>query len=324
MITKKVLSLIIILFSFSLLWSKDVIIVTHPAGQAFNDALKGMKDELAEDFEFKECLTTKKSSLNDFTTAINNFVPKVIILMDNSSVGLYGNYLKAAGADAPKIPVFALMCVLTDKAIAPFHNARGIAYEIPIVTSLINLREISKKSITTVGVISRSFMSDEITFNTKFCISEKFSLKSIKLKDDGDDSYYENTLSKALQILIDQKKIDVIWIPNDNVLLNSKLIKNIWVPLLSQSRIPAVMGVESLVNPAFNFGTFAVLPDHVALGSQAANIILDLRENQWVFNESYSKIEQPLSVFKIINLKQAEEYIKIKDGALNNIDKILK
>ena len=135
-------------------------------------------------------------------------------------------------------------------------------------------------------------------------------------------SITKKNIKIALKELFKGEKIDALWIPNDNVLLEKDIIEDIWIPLLDKYKVPVAVGLEIFVRPELNFGTFAVLPDHFSLGNQVADMIFELKSNSWVFGEK--NIEPPISVHKIINYSQAKERFGINDQSLENIDIILK
>ena len=54
-----------------------------------------------------------------------------------------------------------------------------------------------------------------------------------------------------------------------------------WLKALHKTPVLVVVGVSSLVDTRLHFGSFAMLPDHSALGVQAANLIFKLSEHQW-------------------------------------------
>jgi hypothetical protein len=83
----------------------------------------------------------------------------------------------------------------------------------------------------------------------------------------------------------------------------------------------SVVGVEVLVNPALDFGSFAVLPDHYALGSQAAGLLQEIQDAGWKVEDP--RVDQPLSVVKILNAKQVRNRVGVKDDKLGEIDKVL-
>jgi len=137
-------------------------------------------------------------------------------------------------------------------------------------------------------------MNKFIKENISFCNNEDFEIANIEIKRTQE---IEKRLKTALRILIKKEKVDAIWVANDNRLVNGKFIAKIWRPICSKYKIPIVVGASSLVQPNLNFGTFAVIPDHKALGSQAAEMIFELQENDWKVEQK--KIVPPLSVIKI-------------------------
>ncbi len=131
------------------------------------------------------------------------------------------------------------------------------------------------------------------------------------------DGNVGSELEKALNLLKDQN-IDALWIPNDN---NTSLFKSVWIPFAGQFRKPIIVGVEVLVQPKFEFGTFAVIPDTFELGTHAAEIIYDIRDNNW--SAEGREIKPPRSVYKNINMEQALRLFRIDKEKLGNVDNIL-
>ena len=218
------------------------------------------------------------------------------------------------------LPSVSLMGVLVANAIDGLSNATGISYEVPAITSVLSLRTVICRQIGTVGVVHREFLENFIEINKAFCKKEKIDLISISLPNKSRNMKY--LLRKALTELIEARGIQALWVPNDNLLLQSDYIESVWVPLTSQAQIPVIVGVDVFVNPQMNFGTFAVLPDHLSLGNQAAEMIYNIRENNWKVMKS--KVEPPLAIYKIINYRQVRKFFGISDEALKSIDKVLK
>ena len=71
-----------------------------------------------------------------------------------------------------------------------------------------------------------------------------------------------------------------------------------------------------------SFGTFAVLPDQIALGSQAANLLFDIADNGWVLPED-AVIQPPLSTTTTVDLVQAKERFELRADALQKVDRVL-
>lgn len=117
--------------------------------------------------------------------------------------------------------------------------------------------------------------------------------------------------------------IDAIWVLNDNALLNQSTITKAWIPVLKKSNMPVIVGVESLIATKFNLGTYAVVPDHYALGVQGADMLANIMDAGWVVSDV--AVEQPLSVKKIINLNISQKRkISILPDKLHRLNKIIR
>ncbi len=312
--------LIVILLLVDSIPSKDLILVLRRDGKDFEDALKGLTEELKTDFNLRDKKIEEMKEVNEIKAEIASVRPKLIVLMDNSAITLYKKYLAGLKEGDAIIPTVSIMGVFIKNAISDIKNACGISYEIPIVTSIVSLRSVLGSSMKKVGVIHREFLNDFVVKNKKFCKMEGIEIIDISLPNKSDD--YKKLLKNSLKTLFEEKKVDVLWVPNDNAFLNIEIIQNVWVPVVKKEKKPVVVGVELLVNPKLDFGTFAVLPDHVALGSQAAEMIYDIMDNDWQCDEG--KVDPPLAVFKIINLRQAKKNFNVADEKLKAVDKVVK
>jgi len=299
--------------------ARDCILTFRQAGKDFDDASRGLREELAGDFDIKEIVVNKKTDDGVVVQAMKRYQPKLVVLMDNSSIGLYRKYQLGLAADAPVVPSVALMGIMVKEAIAEIKNAAGISYEIPIVTSIVSLRSVLGIPMKSVGVVHREYLRDFLKENREFCKRENISIVDEVLPNKG--TSYTVLTKKALGRLMSQQ-VDALWIPNDNSLLQPKIITGVWLPFVKKYKIPIVVGVEVLVAPKINLGTFAVLPDHVALGTQAAGIVYDIMEHDWTVGEK--RIDPPLAVYKIINLPQAKKNFNVSEENLKSIDKKLK
>ena len=62
----------------------------------------------------------------------------------------------------------------------------------------------------------------------------------------------------------------------------------------------------------------AVLPDHTALGVQAANLLFELQENDWQVGDK--DLEEPVAVEKVLKVPFAKKHMELKENALDQID----
>jgi hypothetical protein len=302
------------------LHARESILVIRSSEKAFEDVVKGLTDELENNFSVYELVPDDKTTKQNIKDKIRKISPKLVVLMDNTSINLFKEYQDNLGDTAACIPSISAMGVLIKRMIKEIRNSSGIEYEIPIVTAAINMRELLNIPLRKIGVVHRDFMHDFIMKNREYCRQEDIEIVAYRLPENKTN--YKSGIKKGLKKLFKQDKVDALWVPNDNALLKPNLIRWAWQPLIRKYKIPVIVGVETLVNPRLKFGTYAVLPDHVALGGQIAEMVYQVKENGWSFKES--RVEPPISVIKVLNYKMAEKQFGISEEEINNVDKILK
>lgn len=296
--------------------SNPVLLIVRSSGENFEEAVSEIRYELESELAIHELLVDSLEPLA-LTENILAMQPKILVLMDNRSINVYREALKDTRVREMNIPSVSLIGILIDKCIADIPHSTGIAYEVPIVTGAVNLRSILPNEIHNIGVMHRAPFDTFIAQNVEFCAREDIVITAVELGHDLDISL----LKKDLKYLVEEKQIDVLWVPNDNRILNSSLLKSLWQPFQKKYRLPIIVGVESLVNPLFHFGTFAVMPDHAALGNQAANLIYDIMDNGWKIEES-GIVQPPLSIYTTINFPDAQRYWSVERQSLLRVDSI--
>jgi len=261
----------------------------------------------------------KNTSASDVKQKMERHAPKVVVLMDNVAIYLFKKYQSMLRDTEPVVPSICLMASFIDLAVKGLKNTTGIFYEVPIVTSVVSLRAVlTDLSFRRIGVVHRHFMDDLIRTNQTYCRREDIKLVSRPIPD---KSNMEAALKSGLRRLQKNEKVDAIWVPNDNMMLNAALLRSVWIPFAEQFKKPILVGVEVLVQPRFKFGTFAVTPDPIQLGYQAAEIIFDIKDNDWQFDNR--AIAPPRSVRKTANLEQMKRLFGTGKEGLMNVDRIL-
>jgi hypothetical protein len=295
----------------------DTALVLTAQGQAFSEVVSGISGDLEEDLNFEVYVIGKGSKVSEIQAQINKHKPKIIILVENSAINLYAKYQKAN----PNIsfpPSVAVAALFVDRFISKLKNATGIRYEIPAVTSIVNMRSVLSKKIKRVGVVHRKWMSSLIEENAKYCASEGIELVAIEIPNKGKKLHKK--LKSGLKSLV-SKKVDAIWVLNDNVLLNGNMIRAAWLPTIGKAKLPVIVGIKPMLSTKLNFGSFAIVPDHYALGVQAASIIGEIMDENWEIGDR--DIEQPVSVKKVVNVtvlnNKKVKYIEDRLSAMDEI-----
>ncbi len=307
---------IVLALSCLVLGQATEILVLRPAGEIFDEARKGIAESLGASYSLRDLVVSKETSADDVVASWKRGSPKLVVAMDNHAIALFRESRPRMGDSS--VPLMALMGVRVDAAVKGQVNAVAINYEIPAVTTLVNLRSIMKSPVKRVGMIYRASMGDVFRRNAQFCKVENIELVGWEVPDKDDP---KSGLYAALKSLTSDRSIDALVVVNDNFFLNVSLLKNVWLPVLSRWDRPVIVGVESLVKPELAFGTFAVLPDHYALGAQAAGLIEEIEADGWKVDGP--RVDQPISVIKVLNMRGFKSCCKLQDGKASEIDRIL-
>ncbi len=300
------------------LYAKDSLLIIRLDDEALKQAVEGIRSQTGQNFLIDEMVVNADTTGNEISRKMKDVSPKLVVLMDNAAISLYKKFQKGLPDSSKFVPSVSIMASFMDLVIRDMKNATGIFYEVPVVTSVVNLRSVMPSvPLKKIGVVHREFMEQSVKINREYCRRESIELVSIPIAGDNN---LGSDMEKALNRLRDQN-IDALWVPNDNKIISVSLFKSVWIPFAAQFGKPIIAGVEVLVQPKFRFGTFAVIPDPFELGVQAAEIIFDIRDNNW--SAEGREIEPPRSVYKIINMEQAQRLFRIDKEKLENVDKIL-
>ncbi len=297
---------------------KPTALIFTAQGQAFNEVVAGITGDLEEELSFETYMVGKSSKVSEIEEQMKKLKPKVVILVENVSINLYTKYQKK-NPDAEFPPAIALAALFVDRYLAKLKNATGIRYEIPAVTSIVNMRGLLSKEVKKVGVVHRKWTAGMVAENARYCAREGIELISYELPNK--DSSMDKKLTKGLKTLID-KDVDALWILNDNSLLNPQMFRSSWLPVVGKADLPVIVGVRPFLNTKWNFGSFAIVPDHYALGVQAASIIGELMDDDWEIGDR--DIEQPVSVKKVVNISVLDSKdVKYRKDKLSQMDEVV-
>lgn len=312
--------ILLLIFMFSS-YAKEQLIVFRSSGVDFEEAVKGLSFELEYDFEIHDIVLPKDADENSIKASMDKIKPAVVVLMNNVPIKHYAAYQKSLGSVDKHVPTVSLMAILVEKAISELQNANAISFEIPVVTSAVSVRSTyGSDNIKKIGIVYRSVHDEFVAKNVEFCKNENIELVLHKVED-GSASKMVAATKKGLKKLIKKDKVSALWVPVDNGLLVPTLQKA-WFPMVNSTKIPVIVGTKNLVKPAMSFGNYAVLPDYVALGSQAASIVYDIMDNDWAVYEN-GQAQPPLSVKTYLYYPDAKANYGLKKDEIMTVDEFL-
>jgi hypothetical protein len=293
-----------------------LVFVSMPRAASFQATRRSLITELSKTYDVSTFVVGPETGLAELGGALERAAPACVVLMNNTSVRLYRDYQRAhRGGKFP--PAVVVMTSFLEDIRHDLVGATGISYEVPAVTAFVGLRAAIAAPVTRVGVLHGAYSRDFVERQRRLMAQEHFEIVPVEVR--GVDPSLKDVRA-ALRALKSAHHVDALWILNDNRLLkDGRFLLEAWTPALESLGVPVVVGAEPLVNAQAPFGTFAVLPDHAALGVQAANLILDLAEDGWRADEH--PIELPLSTISLLDVEQARSRFGLRAGALDHIDR---
>lgn len=295
---------------------RETVLVCMPETSQTQQAWTGLNDELGQEFGLIAVRIERRDDAAVIAEAVKRHRPAGVVLMNNPTVTAYRRY-ESALKPTQRVPNVAIMTsFLQARRLGP--NATGVAYEIPLITSVTNLRKILAERIDRVGVVYRQSLARFVSDQRELAAREQITIVGEAVSETANES----EIKSALRTL--KQKTDAVWVLNDDHLLTPQLISKGWLPGLNERPWrPAIVGAESLVAAELSFGTFAVLPDHTELGTQAANVIFDIADEGWRLPSAY-QTQEPLSIKTTLDLVQVRERFHLLPDALAHVDRVLK
>ena len=294
-----------------------LLMLAMPPSADFQDVRRALLTEVKKDFNVVTFTVTGTTTAADLAQAIARTSPACLVLMNNATVALYRDY-QSAHREQKMPPAVVVMTSFLEELRGNLRNATGIAYEVPGVTAFVNLRSVIRSPVKRVGVVYRPRFRAVFDRQKKLAAREQIDLVGAEVGKEVDTQ----SLRAALHGLLVKDKVDALWMLNDNELIkNAQFLDETWRIELAGVHVPLVVGVPNLIDPRTPTGSFAVVPDHEALGLQTANLIFDLEENDWKADEH--DVELPLSVKTLADLKQLRDAFGLKADALRHIDRAL-
>jgi hypothetical protein len=296
---------------------KGSILVLMPGTSQTREVWTGLTDELGRDYELVSVRVESRNDDGIIAAAIERSSPKAIVLMNNPTVAAYAEY-QHKHADHPFPPAIIVMTSFLDGQQRYVAQSTGIYYEVPLITVVTNLRKLIATPIDRIGVVRRAQLADFVHRQAELATHERILVEEEEVGASPNASELKRAIRRVRQ------RADALWVLNDDRLLTPRLIADGWIPGVSERPwIPTIVGAAPLVSPVVSFGTFAVLPDHTALGVQAASLLFDLADSGWSIQPGVH-IQLPLSTTTTVDLVQARERFALREEALAHVDRILK
>jgi hypothetical protein len=292
---------------------RPLIVIAMPDSPPFRVVRQSMVEELQGDFNIATVLVPRGTTVAAFGAAIEQRHPRAVVVMDNPVLSLYHRFAQRN----PAPPVIAVMTSFLEE-LPNLSNTTGITYEVPGVTAFVQLRSVIARPVRRVAVLHRPKFRDFIERQVRLAKKEQVTLVPIEVS--AEPTVPE--ILAALREAREKSQADALWILNDNGLLRDASFREAaWRPELNRFDIPVVVGLSSLVAAEARFGTFAVVPDHEALGVQSAQLVFKLADSDWHLDRQ--TIEPPISTVTIANLRRLKALFGLREGAAERVDRVV-
>jgi hypothetical protein len=293
----------------------DSVAVFLPLDAKVESTWVTLRDELSSELDVIPIPISQDSTIEDFARAFAAYSPKCVVLFDNRTTSLYARY--QASLPGKTFPPAVILLSSFATLYTSVQNYTGIAYEVPLLLSATRLRGFVTAPIERVGVIHRRGLQRYVREQAALAKSEEIEVVAVEVPNDASARDVADALSKLT------KRVDALWVLNDNALLTPEHIRDGWLPVLDQRPLPTIVGIPGLVTKDVRFGTFAVIPDLAALGVQAATLIYDLAHDDWQRRDGLG-IEEPHSVRTILDVESARAHFGFKESTLGEITEVAK
>jgi hypothetical protein len=292
------------------------IVVFMPDTVQAREVWVGLRDELAKDFRLVSVKVEGRDCAPVIAEGMRRHLPAAIVLMNNPTLSAYRDLQQSSNAKVFP-PAVVVMSSFLEHRVRDLVATTGIAYEVPLITVVTNLRRLMAGAINRIGIVARPRLRGFVDRQATLAARENIAVVVEQVSQDPNSAEIRGALRRL------KRDADALWILNDDRLLTPLLITEGWLPGVNERPwIPTIVGAAPLVSPGVNFGTFALLPDHTALGAQAAHVLLDIADTQWTLPES-AHVQPPLSTTATIDLAQARERFVLRPDALQKVDRVL-
>jgi putative ABC transport system substrate-binding protein len=297
------------------------LLIAMPTSANFAEVRKSLVSEVQRNFNIHTLAVGPETKVEDLAGAIQATKPVCVVLMNNATMSLYRQYQTGHSVSATP-PAVLLMASFVEDVQTHLKRSTGIAYEVPGVTAFVNLRSVIGAPINRVGVIYRPAFRKFVEHQKALAARERVEIVAVSVANDVTSAGLRDVLHELADADRAGGKVDAIWMLNDNGLVrDEEFVDDTWRSELGETKLPLIVGVSNLVDPNSPLGTLAVVPDHEALGLQAANLIFDLSENDWQVEGH--PVELPLSVKTVVDVKQVRANFGLRADALKHIDRAL-
>jgi len=312
------LSICLFLFTNVSFGKGDKILVVRKGQISFTTVYIAITNELKENYTFTDYVIDKSTEYKKFKAKVKEINPVILVLMDNQTIKFAIKYNKE---EKIKIRGVALMGLNLKRLLMDNDYIAGIAYETPAYSLVTQFRFVNAKPVKNVLVYYRGSLFSEMVQTAKERLkTENISVIGVDVEKNGKSrSEVEKFIKSNLKKDVNSGKHDVFWVNLDSGMLNTNLFFTTWIPTARSAKIPFIAGTKKFVSSKLSFCLFAISPNLPDYGTQAAQMIEAILEDEE--KPADLGVEDLIAVNKFINMKRAKDGgFKIKKEHLYDVD----
>jgi hypothetical protein len=290
---------------------REPLLVVTPFAPSAHALWSSMRAEVTDTLDVVTLEMKSSVTVAEVGAALDTVRPVCVVLVGNQAVRVYRDLQRSRRSTPPAVIV---MSSFAPQLAGDLRSATGVAYEVPAVTSVVALRQLSTRRFQKVGVVHRPELTAFVAREAELARVEQVTLRGYSLEG----AVTPRAIRLGLRELLARERVDALWVLNDNALLAPESIRDAWLPEAQKSQVPVLVGVRSLVDPRLSFGSVAVVPDHAALGVQVANLLFELEDTDWSVEDR--GFELPLSVETVVDMTQ-RRMLELRPEAEKHIDR---
>ncbi|HLP40231.1 MAG TPA: hypothetical protein VK465_01880 [Fibrobacteria bacterium] len=262
--------------------AEERLLAILPSGESFRQAWSGMKSDLGSRYEWKTFEPDTRNAEDSLAKLVSAYAPKGLVLMDSKAVALAKRLQKRDSAFA-SLPKFILMTLNAEAAARDLRNSAGVRFEVPAYAIFTQLRSLSGKEFSRIGVLHRREFSALVEDSRRLLAREKLELIGQCVDCDEKEVLFDGKMAKRLTRALDalqEARVEVVWMLPDNALVNAATVERFWAPRFRRGKMPLVVPLANLAGKQANLGLFSAYPDFYQLGVQAAQQVVRVLEEE--------------------------------------------
>jgi hypothetical protein len=303
--------------------AKTSLVALMHCNETFTSALNGIRNEIGSEYEITILDVDKVKDVAVLNEQIKKINPQALILMDIKAIRFCEEVVKVNN-NVQALPKFILMTLQVEQSAKKLKNVCGVRFEVPAYTLLTQFRQISGKDFSKVGIFYRNFFTPTIEEAKRLLAKEKIEVMGICIDCDQKNQL---TSEKAVSIMKKRlkefkvNKVEVFWIPADNLIVNVASFVELWQPL-KRDKYPIIVPLENLASIQTDMGIFAATTSSPELGAQVGSQIIEMFENETPVEDI--GFEPLIRVNSVLNMEVAKSIgWTVNKEKLNKVNKIL-